>query len=215
MRRTVSIMGTILILLTNISSAYNPYGDIYEYDLYFNGKLLNTTEVPKPILKIGEPFNVKIDFVVYRKCEMSIKLSEIENGYFVILNGSTPKMDVYRADVMEKDSTRTYEWTVQPTEKWAGGSLPIDLVYQIDDFETKKSLVHGSFTIAYPYISNEYYKGETPISEQPESKTQPTQEQQASENSSAPTASSPAFSLLTAITAIALVFFKLSRRQAL
>ena len=70
MRRTVSIMGTILILLTNISSAYNPYGDIYEYDLYFNGKLLNTTEVPKPILKIGEPFNVKIDFVVYRKSIM-------------------------------------------------------------------------------------------------------------------------------------------------
>ena len=38
-------------------------------------------------------------------------------------------MDVYRADVIEKKSTKTYEWTVIPTEKWVGGSLPIDLVY--------------------------------------------------------------------------------------
>jgi sarcinarray family protein len=74
MRRIVAIMGIILILFTNIVSAYNPYGNIYEYNLYFNGKLLNTTEVPKPALKIGEPFNVKIDFIVYKKCEMSIKL---------------------------------------------------------------------------------------------------------------------------------------------
>ena len=69
---------------------------------------------------------------------MSVKLSEIENGHFVILDGSTPKMDVYRADVMERNSTKSYEWTVAPTEKWTGGSLPIDLIYQIDDFETKK-----------------------------------------------------------------------------
>ncbi|AKB56822.1 sarcinarray family MAST domain-containing protein [Methanosarcina barkeri] len=206
MRRIVSIVGIILIFFTNIASAYNPYGDIYEYNLYFNGKLLNTTEVPKPILKIGEPFNVKIDFIVHKKCEMSIKLSEIENGYFVILNGSTSKMDVYRADVMEKNSSNTYEWTIQPTEKWAGGSLPLDLVYQIDDFETKKSLVHGSFTIAYPYISNEYYEGETPVSE-----TQTTLGQPASENSPSP-ASAPAFSLLTAISALVLVFLRLSRQ---
>lgn len=109
-------MGVILILFTSTASAYNPYGDVYEYNLYFNGKLLNTTEVPKPVLKIGEPFDVKIDFAIYKKCEMSIKLSEIEKGYFVILNGSTPKMDVYRADVVEKNSTITYEWTVKPTE---------------------------------------------------------------------------------------------------
>jgi MAST domain-containing protein len=120
-------------------------------------------------------------------------------------------MNVYRADVMEKNSTQTYEWTVQPTEKWAGGSLPIDLVYQIDDFETKKSLVHGSFTIAYPYISNEHYEGKTPTSEQPASKTQSTSEQPASENSSASAASAPAFSLVTAISILVLAFLKFSR----
>jgi len=196
MRRKIAIMGIILILFTSTASAYNPYGDVYEYNLYFNGKLLNTTEVPKPVLKIGEPFDVKIDFIVYKKCEMSIKLSEIENGYFVILNGSTPKMDIYRADVLEQNSNITYEWKVKTTEKWAGGSLPIDLVYQIDDFETKESLVHGSFTIAYPYISNEYYEGETPTSkDQPVSETEPP----------STSASAPAFSLIAAISALMLV----------
>jgi MAST domain-containing protein len=199
----VAMVGIILVLFTSTASAYNPYGDVYEYNLYFDGKLLNTTEVPKPILKIGEPFDVKIDFIVYKKCEMSIKLSEIENGHFVILDGSTPKMDVYRADILEKNSTITYEWTVKPTEKWAGGSLPIDLVYQIDDFETKKSLVHGSFTIAYPYISKEYYEGEIPTSEeQPVSETEP----------SSTSASTPAFSLVTAVSALVLVFLRFSRQ---
>ncbi|HOW16029.1 sarcinarray family MAST domain-containing protein [Methanosarcina sp.] len=202
MRREIAIMGAIFILFTSTASAYNPYGDVYEYNLYFDGKLLNTTEVPKPVLKIGEPFDVKIDFMVYKKCEMSVKLSEIENGYFIILNGSTPKMDVYRADVLEKNSTITYEWTVKPTDKWKGGSLPIDLVYQIDDFETKNSLVHGSFTIAYPYISNEYYEGETLTPE----------EQPVSETESSPTsASAPAFKLAGAISVLALVFALLRR----
>ncbi len=199
MRTKVAIMGIILILFTNIASAYNPYGDIYEYDLYFNGKLLNTTEVPKPILKIGEPFDVKIDFIAYKKCEMSIKLSEIENGYFVILDGSTPKMDVYRADVMERNSTKTYEWTVIPTEKWAGGSIPIDIVYQIDDFETKKSLVHGTFTIAYPYISTEYYEGETPAQESSSTETKTSPE------------STPAFTTFGTFLAVALVSCKSSK----
>ncbi|WP_332882047.1 sarcinarray family MAST domain-containing protein [Methanosarcina horonobensis] len=67
MRRKIAIMGAILILFTSAASAYNSYGDIYEYNLYFNDKLLNTTEVPKPILKIGEPFDIKIDFITHKK----------------------------------------------------------------------------------------------------------------------------------------------------
>ncbi|WP_255680588.1 sarcinarray family MAST domain-containing protein [Methanosarcina sp. DH2] len=68
MRQKVTIIGIGLILFTNLASAYNPYGEVYEYDLYFNGKILDTTEVPKPILKIDEPlFTVRIDFKIYIK----------------------------------------------------------------------------------------------------------------------------------------------------
>ncbi len=165
------------ILLINTASAYNPYGEIYEYDLYFNGKLLDTTEVPKTILKINEPFTVKIEFKTYQKCELSVMLNEIEKDNFYIIDGSTQRMNIYTGDVVEKNSTKSYEWTVAPTEKWAGGALPIDLVYQINDFETGKILVNSGFTIAYPYISTEYYEGENPIpkqSSEPETSSEST-----------------------------------------
>jgi MAST domain-containing protein len=199
------ILGSISLM--HIGSASNPYGEIYEYDLYFNGKLLDVSEVPHPTLRIGEPFKVRVDFTVHQKCYVSLMLSEIENGNFEIVAGPTSKMDDYGTEILDKSSTKIYEWTIKPTDKWSGGSLPIDLVYQINDFETGDILVNSRFTIAYPYISNEYYEGEAPASE-----TQPTQEQQASENSSSPTASAPAFSLVTAILAFALVFFRFSHR---
>ena len=196
------------ILLLHVGSASNPYGEIYEYELFFNGKLLDVSEVPHSTLKIGEPFKIRIDFAVHQKCYVSIMLSEIGNGNFEIVTGSTSKMNDYGTEILDKNSTKMYEWTVKPTDKWSGGSLPIDLVYQINDFETGDILVNSRFTIAYPYISDEYYEGETPTSEQPESEDQTTEGQPASENSSSPTVSAPAFSLVTAILALTLVFFR-------
>lgn len=98
---------------------------------------------------------------------------------------------------MEENSTILYEWTVAPTDKWAGGSIPIDIVYQINDFKTGDILVNGGFTVAYCTISNEYYKGEIPTSEK----------QPVSETESSPTpASTPAFTLVGAISVLALSF---------
>ncbi|AKB79625.1 hypothetical protein MSHOH_3142 [Methanosarcina horonobensis HB-1 = JCM 15518] len=185
------------ILLINTVSAHNLYGEVYEYDLYFNGKLLDTTEVPKPVLKVNEPFTVRIDFKIYTKCELSVMLSEIEKNNFYVITGSTQKMNIYTGDVVENNSVKSYEWTVAPTESWAGGSLPIDLVYQINDFETGKILVNNGFTIAYPSISTEYYEGETPTSgKQPVSETEP----------SPTSASTPAFTFVGAISVLALTF---------
>jgi MAST domain-containing protein len=206
----------ILMSTINLSTASNPYGKFYTYDAYFNDRLLPDAEVAKPVLKIGEPFTVGINLTVYQKSEVSIMLSEIGEhetgeGYFIIIDGPTSKMNVYRSDIMEKNSSLMYKWTVKPTEKWAGGSIPIDLYYQIDEFGAWNNLVHGGFTAAYCTISNEYYDGETPTSEQSVSESQFTQEQPISENS-APATSAPAFSLVTSILALALVFFKFTRQ---
>ncbi|RXA20084.1 sarcinarray family MAST domain-containing protein [Methanosarcina sp. MSH10X1] len=198
-----------LIIFTEVGTASNPYGDIYEYDLYFNGKLLDVNEVPHLTLKIGEPFKVRVDFTVYERYYVSTMISEIGKGNFVIIDGPTKRTNDYCGKVIEKNSTEIFEWTVAPTKNWAGGSLPIDFVYQIDELGAGgKTLVNSGFTIAYPSISNEYYEGETPTSEQHTSEDQPTQEQSTSENSSSPTASAPAFSLVTAILALALAFFR-------
>ncbi|HII01050.1 TPA: sarcinarray family MAST domain-containing protein [Methanosarcinaceae archaeon] len=187
------LLSLSFILLINTASAYNPYGEVYEYDLYFNDKLLDTTEVPKPILKINEPFTVRIDFKIYKKCELSVMLNEIEKNNYYVITGSTQRMNVYTGDVVEKNSTKSYEWTVAPTENWAGGSLPIDLVYQINDFETGGILVNSGFTIAYPHISTEYYEGETPTTpESPSSETKTSPE------------STPAFTTFGTFLAVAL-----------
>jgi len=188
-----------MVLLTESVSADSPYGKM---DVYYNGEVLPGKEIAKPVLKIGEPFTVGINLTVYQKSEVSVELSEIGEGYFKIINGPTSKMNVYRADVMEENSTILYEWTVTPTEKWAGGSMPIDIVYQINDFKTGKILVNSGFTIAYPSISTEYYEGETLTPE----------EQPVSETESSPTsASAPAFKLAGAISVLALAFALLRR----
>jgi MAST domain-containing protein len=209
MKTKLALIGIFfIILLTENVAADSPYGKI---DVYYNDEFLPGKEIAKPALKIGEPFNVSINLTVYQKSEVALKLSEIGEGYFLIVNGSTSKMDKYRADIIEKNSSLIYKWTVTPTEKWAGGSIPIDIVYQIDDFETGDRLVNGGFTVAYCTISNEHYEGETPTSKQPASENKSTQEQPSSENSSSP-ASAPAFSLVTAISTLVLVFLRLSRQ---
>ncbi|AKB81556.1 hypothetical protein MSBR3_0978 [Methanosarcina barkeri 3] len=209
MRAKLILIGVFcIVLLTGNVAAESPYGKM---DVYYNNKLLPSTEIAKPVLKIGEPFTVGINLTVSQKSEVSVELSEIGEGYFEIINGSTSKTNIYRADVVEENSSILYQWTVKPTEKWAGGSIPIDIVYQINDFKTGDILVNSGFTVAYCTISNEHYQGETPNSEQLSSENKPTKKQQTAEDSSSP-ASSPAFSLVTAISALALVFLRLSRQ---
>ncbi len=79
----------------------------------------------------------------------------------------------------------------------AGGSLPLDIYYEIYDHGSPEPLIKGGFTVAYCTISNEHYEGEIPTSEEP----------QVSETESSPTsASTPAFTLAGAISVLALAF---------
>ncbi|AKB73964.1 hypothetical protein MSLAZ_0703 [Methanosarcina lacustris Z-7289] len=201
MKLKILVIGTIFILLTNIASASSPYGSI---DVYYNDKLLPGKEIAKPVLKIGEPFKVRFDFTVNQKCYVSVKLSELGKNDFVIIDGPTSKMEEYYGKIMEENSTEVFEWMVKPTENWAGGSIPIDFVYQVNELGAGgKILVQGEFTAAYCTISKEYYKGEIPTSEEhPVSGTEP----------SSKSASTPAFSLVTAISALVLVFLRFSRQ---
>jgi MAST domain-containing protein len=188
-------LGIMFLFLIGTASASSQYGSI---DVYYNDKILPGKEIAKPVLKIGEPFKVRFDFTVNQKCYVSVKLSELGKDNFVIIDGPTSRMEEYYGKIMEENSTEVFEWTVKPTENWAGGSIPIDFVYQVDELGAGgKTLVNGEFTAAYCTISNEYYEGEIPISEeQPVSETEP----------SSTSASAPAFSLVSAISVIALAF---------
>ncbi|RXA20085.1 sarcinarray family MAST domain-containing protein [Methanosarcina sp. MSH10X1] len=195
------IIISLLIATISLANASNPYGKLYTYDVYYNDNLLPGVEVAKPLLKIGEPFNLKINMTVYQEYKVSGQLTTLGEGYFEVIEGPS-KMDKYSSTILKANESHVFEWTVIPTDKWAGGSIPINFHYSIVEKGNPEPVVNSEFTVAYCTISNEYYEGETPASENSES--QPTPEQPTSENS-APVASAPAFSLVTAIVALALV----------
>lgn len=193
--KRIVALGIMFLFLIGTASASSQYGSI---DVYYNDKILPGKDIAKPVLKIGEPFKVRFDFTVNQKCYVSVKLSELGKDNFVIIDGPTSKMEEYYGKIMEENSTNVFEWTVKPTENWAGGNIPIDFVYQVDELGAGgKTLVKGEFTVAYCTISKEYYKGEVPTSEK----------QPVSETESSPTpASTPAFTLIGAISVLALAF---------
>ena len=165
-----SLFFVSLFIIPFVVSAESPYGKI---DVYYNGKLYPGSETAKPVLKIDEPFTLSFNLTVNQKSEVSVQLSEISKGDFQIVDGPVLEMDKYIHEVLEKDESRIYNWTVVPTENWAGGSMPINFVYQIDDYSGFDTLVKGEFTAAYVTVSEEYYEDkpvETPtetITEEP------------------------------------------------
>jgi MAST domain-containing protein len=204
MKAGIIALGLLLLLFVGTVSASSPYGSI---DVYYNDKILPEDEVAKPVLKIGEPFKIKITMTLNQTSRLFIEVDSIgsESPYEVI-EGPSKFAEKKHFESLDR-GVYNFEWVLKPTEGWADWSMPVNFWYQIHEEGEDEPAVKGEFTVAYPYISNEYYKGEVPPSE-----TQPTQEQLTSENSSSPTASAPAFSLVTAIIALALVFFRFSRQ---
>ena len=184
----------IILSLQNVAVAYNPYGELYTYEVYYNGELLSGTEVAKPTLKIDEPFTVAIEMTMKQYCKVAVSLSELGSDNFIVLNGPSELSRSYDRIFIENE-TYKYEWTLKATEEWAGGAMPINFHYSIllpNDHETA---VSSEFTIAVPYITTEYYEGDTTPTtatdpESPTSTDDPT------------TPSTPAFTLLAASLAI-------------
>jgi len=158
-------------------------------------------EIAKPSLKINEPFKVKINMTVYQEYKVSGKLTSLGKGYFKVIDGPS-EMDQNSRIVLKANESHIFEWTVISTEKWAGGSMPINFHYSMIEKNNSEPVVNSEFTVAYCTISNEYYEGEIPIyEEQPVSETDP----------SSTSASSPAFTLLGAISVLALAFAQFRR----
>ncbi|RXA21686.1 sarcinarray family MAST domain-containing protein [Methanosarcina sp. MSH10X1] len=196
----------ILISAINIATASNPYGKIYTYDVYYNDKLLPGEEIAKPFLNIGEPFKVKLEMKLNQTSTLFVQVCSLGGNFFEVIDGPSEFEKMKYMKSLDP-GTHVFEWTIIPTDEWAGGSIPINIFYQINLPDEDEPAVNGEFTVAYCTISNEYYKGEATASE-----TQSTPEQPSSENSTSP-ASAPAFSLVTAILALAFVFLKLSHSR--
>jgi len=141
--------------MSSVVSAESPYAKI---DVYYNGQLYPGATTPKPSLDIGEPFSLRFDVTSYQRCYLSVKLTTIDSKDFQIINGSSKILDEYVGQIIEKNETLRYEWEVVPTDNWAGGSIPIDFVYQFDELGAGGDIItKGRFTAAYVTVSEEYY----------------------------------------------------------
>jgi MAST domain-containing protein len=202
------ILGLLLLSLVDVVSASSPYGSI---DVYYNDKLLPGDEVAKPVLKIGELFKVKIVMTLNQTSRLFIEVDSIGSELpYEVLEGPSKFAEKKHFESLNP-GTYTFEWILKPTKESADWSMPLNFWYQIHEQGEDEPAVKGEFTVAYPHVSNEQYEGETPTSEQPASENQPISGQPSSENPSSP-ASSPAFSLVTAISAVVLVFLRFSRQ---
>ncbi|WP_367343546.1 sarcinarray family MAST domain-containing protein [Methanomethylovorans sp.] len=168
------ILSILFIYFYNIPyivSAENPYANI---DVYYNGQLYPGVSTPKPFLDIEEPFTLRFDVTSYQKCYLSAKLTTMDAKDFQIINGPCKEINEYVGQIIEKNETITYQWEVIPTSNWAGGTIPLDFVYQFDELGKGGGVItKGEFTAAYITVSKEYYNGETaavsaePITEKP------------------------------------------------
>ena len=182
--------------MPSMASAESQYGKI---DVYYNDKHLPGTEVAKPTLKIGEPFTVAVEMTMYQYCKVYLELSDLGTGlganHFVVIDGPSDLGESYDKLFIENE-TYTFEWTLKPTDEWAGGTMPINFHYSIVLPDTTDCTVNSEFTIAVPYITTEYYEGDsTPAT---------TTEPEPPTSTETPN-STPAFSLLATALAIVIV----------
>ncbi|WP_167848772.1 sarcinarray family MAST domain-containing protein [Methanolobus halotolerans] len=97
-------------------------------DVYYNDQLYPGASTPKPFVKIGEPFKVRFDVTCFSPGVLSVKLTELADGSFEIIEGPTLKVDKYTDDKFEMNENLSYEWILKATDEWAGGSMPLDFV---------------------------------------------------------------------------------------
>ena len=201
MKSKLLLVGLIVstIMLINIVSAESQYGKI---DSYYNGEYLPGTEVAKPTLKIGEPFTLRVDVTMYQECKMDIELSLLDKTHFDFIGG-VADFNQPASYIFEANETRTFEWILKPTDKWAEGAVPVNIHYAILLKGVTGSVTDSSFTIAYPYITTEYYEGDT-------TPTTTTDPESPTSTDDPITPSTPAFTLLASALAIVLVVVRRS-----
>lgn len=192
--RVILSFALVFLMLIEVVSASSQYGSI---DTYYNDEILPGKEVAKPTLKIGEPFKVRIEMTLNQTSTVFVQVCSLGGNFFEVIKGPSEFEETYYMQSLDPGK-HVFEWTLIPTGEWAGGSIPINFWYQINLVGEDEPAVKGEFTVAYCTISNEYYEGgETPVSEdQPVSET---------ETSLTP-ASTPSFTLVGAISVLALAF---------
>ena len=121
---------------------------------YFNGQEATVTGVT---LKTGEPFTVDLYVTPDRPTTVAALLREPGGDWdaYAPVSGD-PAGTVVRKKGSSSDTVH-FRWVLAPREAWAGGSAPLNVVYDVWG-EDVDGDVQGYFTVVEAYISPERFQ---------------------------------------------------------
>ena len=188
------MMILIYILLINNVNAFE--NEFTNGSVYFNEKQCTVYDAE---LKVGEPATIKA--VVYLKKNVDVSTGITASGFgfknidqpFEVIKGPSEFTDTAREFGHNASETVTFEWIVQPTDKAAGWTIPLNIAFTFYDRDEKEGYPI-EFTAANIMVHDEQYSGPAPIrtTTDPSSTDQP------------PSQGSPGFGLAGALPGILL-----------
>jgi sarcinarray family protein len=188
------ILFTGILLINNVSAFENEFAN---GSVYFNDKKCTVYDAE---LKVGEPAIIKAVVYLKKNVDVSTALSASGFGYknvdqpFEVIKGSSEFTDTAREFDHNAGETVTFEWIVQPTDKAAGWTIPLNIAFTFYDRDEKEGYPI-EFTAANIMVHDEQYTGSAPTrtATDPSSTDQP------------PSQGSPGFGVVGALVGIAFV----------
>ncbi len=189
--KILMLLFVIIYLTCNVSAVEN---DLVEYEVYYNGRV---TTVYDAELNVGEPATIKA--VVYLKKNVDVSTAITASGFgfknidqpFEVIKGPSEFTETAREFGHNAGETVTFEWIVQPTDKAAGWTIPLNIAFKFYDRDEKEGYPI-EFTAANIMVHDEHYSGPAPT----RTTTDPNQ---------SPSQGSPGFGVAGALLGIALV----------
>jgi len=192
--KKIMLLFVLIYLTCNVSAFEN---ELANGSVYFNDKKCTVYDAE---LKVGEPATIKA--VVYLKKNVDVSTGITASGFgfknvdqpFEVIEGPSEFTRTAREFDHNAGETVTFEWIVQPTDKAAGWTIPLNIDFTFYDRD-EKEYENPYFTVAHIMVHDEHYSGPAPTrtAADPSSTDQP------------PSQGSPGFGVMGALLGIALV----------
>ena len=190
--KIIMLLCVMIYLTCNVGAFDNEFTN---GSVYFNEKKCTVYDAE---LKVGEPATIKA--VVYLKKNVDVSTGITASGWgfknvnqpFEVIKGPSEFTDTAREFGHNAGETVTFEWIVQPTDKAAGWTIPLNIAFKFYDRDEKEGYPF-EFTAASIMVHDEHYSGPTRTTTDPSSTSQ------------SPSQGSPGFGAVGALLGIALV----------
>jgi len=169
--KIIMLLYVMIYLTCNVSAFDNEFAN---GSVYFNDKKCTVYDAE---LKVGEPATIKAVVYLKKNVDVSTALSASGWGYknvdqpFEVIKGPSEFTENAREFGHNAGETVTFEWIVQPTDKAAGWTIPLNIAFKFYDRDEKEGIPF-SFTAASILVPDEHYSGPTRTRTDPSSTNQ-------------------------------------------